>query len=150
MISLPTPSVTLSAVCVVIICLVAYYTWVWLINAQGGGLKEWVDNDFPEITHTPKRTWFTGFRFKRHGEEAIAMLDQPVFLEYEDAGFLGKFGAVDSFAWNIKDKEQTAYDFGVEIELLVGGQLAVTEKFKKISITEIEPIIEDSACERHD
>jgi len=150
MFTLPSPTVTVTAVCIVIVALVAYYTWVYLINIQGGGLKEWVDNDFPEVVHTPKRTWFTGFRFKRHGVDAIAMLEQPLFLEYDESGRLGAFGAADQHAWNIRDKEQCAYDFGVEIEQLVGGQLAITEKFKKISITEIEPIIEDSACERHD
>lgn len=126
---------------IVIGLLLAYHT---VLGSTSAGVREWVDEDFPEIVHTPKPTWLTGFRFKRHGFEAEARLDTPILLDYEAEGFLGTFGVADNHAWNVKDKEQTAYDFGVDIELLAGGQVAVTEKFKRISIIEIEPIIEDN------
>lgn len=128
---------------VVVVLLTAYYSFLYA--GRSGGTAQWVDEDFPEIVHTPKPTWLTGFRFKRHGFDAIAMLETPICLEYEAEGFMGTFGVAEEFAWNVKDKEQTAYDFGVDLELLAGGQIAVTEKFKRISIIEIEPIIEDNA-----
>lgn len=110
-----------------------------------GGVREWVDRDFPEIVHTPKPTWLTGFRYKCHGIDAEAKLETPVFLDYAEAGHLGTFRAKDNVAWNAKDKEQTAYDFGMVLDQLVGGQVAMTVISKRLSIIEIEPIIEDNA-----
>uniref|UniRef100_A0AB39CCG2 Uncharacterized protein n=1 Tax=Pseudomonas phage RVTF4 TaxID=3236931 RepID=A0AB39CCG2_9VIRU len=135
-----THPVTLAVI--VVVLLVIYYS---LQYSSHGSVREWADKDFPEIKHTPKPTWLTGFRFKRHGIETTALLETPIYLEYETEGRLGMFGVADNHAWNVKDKEQTSYDFGVDLDLLAGGQVAVTEKFKKISITEIEPIIEDNA-----
>lgn len=127
---------------IVIALLLLYHT---VMDATQGNVREWADKDFPEIVHTPRPTWLTGFRFKRHGIEAEAYLETPLCLDYEAKGYLGLFGVADGHAWVARDKEQTAYDFGVDLELLEGGQVAVTEKFKKISFTEIEPIIEDNA-----
>lgn len=151
------PSTGLGIVSLVIVGLAAYYTWTGLGGNQLGRLKEWVEHDFPEIRHTPKTTWLTGFRYNRHGIPQVAKLETPVFLDYDAETRLGRFSAVDTFArsTNVLDGEQAThdkdlvqYDFGLDLELQLGGRVAVTEIFKRISITEIEPIIEDSACER--
>lgn len=151
------PSHVAGLVSLTIVGLAAYSSWVGLGGNQLGRLKEWVDQDFPEIRHTPKTTWLTGFRYNRHGIPQVAKLEVPVFLDYDIESRLGRFSAVDTFArsTNVLDGEQTThdkdlvqYDFGLDLELQPGGRVAVTEIFKRISITEIEPIIEDSACER--
>lgn len=150
------PIYYLSLAAGVIVLLVAYYAWVGLVNATGGGLKEWVDQDFPEIKHTPKATWLTGFRYKQHGLDIVAKLETPICLDYEHAEKLGRFSVVDTFARSANpldgqdqfhEKDLVAYDFGMDLEQLVGGQIAVQVVYNRISITDIEPIIEDSACE---
>lgn len=159
------PAYILALAAIVIVLLVAYYAWVGLVNATGGGLKEWVDADFPEIKRTPKATWLTGFRYKQHGVETIAKLDVPICLEYDlvehlDAAVpirtLGRFSVVETFARSTSpldgrdkfhEKDLVAYDFGMDLELLQGGQIAMHVVYNRISVTEIEPIIEDSACE---
>ncbi|MNM41555.1 hypothetical protein D3C81_523720 [compost metagenome] len=150
------PYVILSLAAAVIVLLVAYYAWVSLINVTGGGLKEWVDADFPEIKHTPKATWLTGFRYKQHGMDVVAKLETPICLEYEHTEKLGRFSVVDTFARaanpldgkdQFHEKDLVAYDFGMDLEQLVGGKIAVQVVYNRISITEIEPIIEESACE---
>jgi hypothetical protein len=148
------PVLTLAAI--VIVGIAAYYTWVGFISATGAGLKEWVDNDFPDIVHTPKPTWLTGFRYKRHGIDTVAKLETPICLEYDHAENLGRFSVVDTFARSANsldgkdeshEKDLVAYDFGMDLEQLEGGQIALQVVYNRISITEIEPIIEDSACE---
>lgn len=150
------PTVILSLAAIVIVLLVAYYAWVGLINATSGGLQGWVDHDFPEIKHTPKATWLTGFRYKQHGLDVVAKLETPICLEYEHADKLGRFSVVDTFARSANsldgkdqfhEKDLVAYDFGMDLEQLVGGQIAIRVVYNRISVTEIEPIIEDSACE---
>jgi hypothetical protein len=150
------PAATLGLVALVIIGLIAYATWEWLINATGGGLKQWVDADFPEVVHTPKPTWLTGFRYKKHGIDVVAKLETPICLEYDHAEKLGRFSVVDTFARSASsldgideshEKDLVAYDFGMDLEQLEGGQVALQVIYNRISVTEIEPIIEDSACE---
>ncbi len=146
------PNVSLVTAGAVILGLGAYYTYT---GVAFGSLREWVDKDFPELTHTPKATWLTGFRYHRHGEEKIARLEKPVCLDYLDEQTLGRFSVVGDFASennlpgspNTHDKDLVSYDFGVHLLQLPGGQLSMQEEYKRISITAIEPIIEDGACE---
>ncbi|QBJ02875.1 hypothetical protein MZD04_gp349 [Pseudomonas phage Psa21] len=149
-------STALTLAAIVLVLFLAYRTWSSLIPAAAGGLNEWIDQDFPEIVHTPKPTWLTGFRYKRHGIDAIAKLDVPICLEYEQSGNLGRFSIVDSFARatvatdgndRSHKKDLVAYNCGLDLVQYTGGQIAVSVVYNRICITEVEPIIEESACE---
>lgn len=149
-------STVLFFVLLVIIGLVAYYTWLGLVQLNSGSLKTWVDNDFPDVVHTPKPTWLTGFRYKQHGIDTVAKLDVPVFLDYDKEAKLGRFSIVDTFARatsvldgtdKYHEKDLVSYDCGLDLELLTGGQVALTMVYNRMSVTEVEPIIEANACE---
>lgn len=150
------PALILTLAAIVIVLLVAYYAWVGLINATGGGLHEWVDADFPEVMHTPKATWLTGFKYRQHGLSVKAKLETPICLEYDQHEYLGRFSVVDTFARSASpldgvdqnhEKDLVAYDFGMDLELMKGGQIAMRVVYNRISITDIEPVIKESACE---
>lgn len=147
------PETALGGAALLIIGLCGVAAWSGLGYATGN-LRGWVDKDFPEIEHTAKPTWLTGFRYLRHGVEHVAVLDKPLFLEYSANQHLGRYVGADTFARATKstsqhptqfDKDLVSYDFGIDLELLQGGQVALTEVYKRISITDIEPIIEEHA-----
>lgn len=140
----------------VALALVAYYGWMWTNTLHTGSVGEWVDKDFPEIVHTPKPTWLVGFYYKKHGIQCYAKLDIPVFIDYDKAEHLGRFsvtGAIAEGGGGLYTKAQKAgkdlvtYDFEMQLEQLTGGKLAIETMYKQISITEIEPAIEENACE---
>lgn len=147
------PIAAVSCAAIVGVAIVAYY---YVTGFPYGGLRAWIDSDFPEIVHTPKTTWLTGFMYKHHGVDKFAQLNLPICLEYTEASNLGKFNVVDRFALSTDakdvngshDKDLVNYDFGVTLELHHGGKVAVQELYKRISITEITPVIKDTACEQ--
>jgi len=138
----PSLQVDLLLAAIALVGLAAYH---YVLGNPPVKRRELFDKEQPYIRHTPRPTWFSGFRYKQHGIEKEALLDTPIYLDYEAEQFLGQFKGIDGTSWHSTDKELTAYDFSVYLQLLPGGRLEQEELSRQISIIDLEPIITVSA-----
>lgn len=89
--------------------------------------------------------FLTGFRYMRHGVEAVAHLKERVWIpRHSDDSMLGRF-SITSFADVYGQDAKTLgtsipYCFQVVVNLVAPGEVALDVIYRRISITNIEPI----------
>lgn len=150
MIPLTTPQLI---VVLVFIAMGLYYTYA---TTAYGKLQDWIDKDLPAPVPEVKTKWLLGFTYNRHGEAKFALLDPPVCLDHLTGSKVGRFVVAGSFAGDSSHEEQAgrygkdlvSYDFAINLTRAECGDIGMSEEYRRISITNIHPLIEDSACEK--
>lgn len=152
---MPSPVTVLLIVCLLafavptLMLTTKYFAWLAKANPV------FPDPEVPGLVHEPKGTWLTGFSFDIHGIPHTSKLHCPVYLDYDTAQYLGKFGVSKDITMGPRpveldgvpfEKDLVKYEFGVIIYQRVGGVLDIETEYNRISVTNIAPIIEEKAC----